>query len=608
MKKIAYLHNRNGRNGIASAARLNFEALKASDRVKLVTPGMEASCDAIVMHFGAINRLVQAQNRIPVQALGIPIIGYWVVESSLIAPEMVEFATGLAQVWTSSEASKSALILSGVKPEVRVIPHPISPIGTTRPSRDGQPFTVLTCGSSPIARKGYDLALKTFQTAFPIADYPDVKWVLKIRGVAEDKVTSLTTMIDSDPRITLLSEDVPDMGALYDAADVYLQCHKAGAFELHCAEAAIYGLPVLTTDVGGVIDYLPAASRITPSGTAPNEAWDRLNQIGEWAVPDTDAMAVALRNLYEDAAARATLATECKAQATSHCDPARIAELMVEAVESLPPKASVDPRLVKFHKIERLLSDVKLGHRAARPGVEIVGGGVISQAAIGVLSHRRSGTHHLGETIGRAWKKPWAKSHVFPGMRDRGLKWIYIARNPIDTLHSTYEWFKSTGGAGNTIISKEIDKCTFDQFLKGRGGKLLGYLAHKQGQRDNCCANRGMFFDPIQHWADHVREAISEGMVVITHEQLRRDPTAVGLVVANKIGTEPESPFSAITDGVGYRPKPRPTGYAMPAWSASALILLNDTLTDASHGDPLLGMMGFSDLNAWIASGIPATS
>jgi glycosyltransferase involved in cell wall biosynthesis len=599
---------------MSSAAQLNIAALRASPRVNVAASGKEHTADAVVLHFAAVNQLIGAQRRLPTNALGIPVIGYWVVESTRMNPDMVNFSEGLAQIWTAGEASKSALVASGVKVTIKVIPHPVALPATPRPSRDGQPFTVLTCGSAPVARKGYDLTFAAFQAAFPAAEYPDVRWVLKLRGIPDDKLNEIMQMTEADSRVTVSVGDVPSMTDVYHAADVYMQCHKAGAFEMHCAEAAVHGLPVLATDVGGVKDYLPTAARITPTGFGKNEAWDRLNAFGEWAIPDTEATGVALRALYADSAARDALATACQTQATTHCDSTRVADLMADALSEVPPRATtVDPRLQAIHRVEKIRLETadkiaQAGKRPRamqpiRPGLELVGGGILSQAVVGVISHRRSGTHHLGETIRRAWEAPWAKSHAFPKLRDKAVPWIYIVRNPIDALHSTYEWFKTTGGAKNEIIAAEMDKCTFDQFIKGKAGRSLGYQLHKFKGVDNCASNRGMFYDPIQHWADHVREALDDGMMVITHEKLRTDPVAIGELLQRKIGKPPVNPVAAISEGVGLDPNPRPAGYAMPEWSAANLTLLNTALTETKWGDSLLSQLGFTDLNTWIASG-----
>jgi glycosyltransferase involved in cell wall biosynthesis len=590
---------------------MNINAIRQSPNLTFVPPGREASSDAILLHFGAASKLVEAQRRLPVPALGIPVVGFWVVESPKMNPSMVEFSQGLAQIWTPSESSKNAIVDSGVKVPVKVIPHPVLPPTAGRPSREGEPFTILTCGSAPVVRKGYDLAFAAFQAAFPVSEYPEVRWILKLRGIPADRLEVITEMTSKDSRIILSVADVPDMTEVYYGADVYMQCHKAGGFELHCAEAAAHGLPVLATDVGGVKDYLPQSARITPAGFVKNEAWDPLNQVGNWAVPDVVAVGSALRTLYRDASARVKLADECRTMVTAHCNPSRIAALMAEALVGLPPRTAVDPRLAQIHKIEKNRLDMAARiDRAGKipnsievvePGLEVVGGGIIAQAVVGILSHRRSGTHHLGETVRRAWERPWAKSHAFPSTRNRRLSWVYIVRNPIDTLFSTFEWFRSTGGASNSIISAEVDKCTFDQFLKGRAGKLLGYLAHREGRRDNCVCNRGMFFDPIQHWADHVREALDEKMTVVTHESLMSDPEAIGEILAKKIGRPPVNPVVMIEEKVGLKPsREKDIGYALSKWSPSSLTLLNVALTDTKWGDPLLSKLGFSSLEDWL--------
>jgi len=221
-----------------------------------------------------------------------------------------------------------------------VVPHPITPPTTPLPSREGKPFTVLTVAAGPLIRKAPELSLKAFQKAFPIEDYPDVQWILKIRSVAPAGKKIAEDLVASDPRAILIHKDVDNIYDIYGKADVLLHLHHAGAFEMCCAEAALARLPVLATNVGGVKDYLPKDALIS-STEITHKALNPINMAGTWQLADLDEAASRLRDLFEHPDKRTLLADKCYNKASKECSPEKVSSIMDKALAKLPKQVDV---------------------------------------------------------------------------------------------------------------------------------------------------------------------------------------------------------------------------------------------------------------------------
>jgi hypothetical protein len=234
--------------------------------------------------------------------------------------------------------------------------------------------------------------------------------------------------------------------------------------------------------------------------------------------------------------------------------------------------------------------------RTIRAGYEIVGGQEPQFNSPIVASHRRSGTHHLGEFIRRNWDTPWFKSHDWPErLVPECRKMVFIVRNPIDAIYSTWKWFTSAGGSHNPAIAEGMDKVPFEDFLRGGAGRLFGYRKHQVGRVDSLAVYRGMFYDPICFWADQLNAYIDAGIPVIVHERLIDSPedTAKFISIALFDGKMPVM-VDPVSDQVGLSPKATPRGSCIDFWPSDKLDDLKLLLS------PHLPSLNYTSLEDWI--------
>lgn len=197
-----------------------------------------------------------------------------------------------------------------------------------------------------------------------------------------------------------------------------------------------------------------------------------------------------------------------------------------------------------------------------------------------VLStHRRSGTHLMLEYLEGQLGLRVRKSHAFPNRLGPVVPTIHLVRNPVDVLWSTYRWF-AHGGSSNTLIADALTGVDFDAYLRGDAGTLLGYDALRMKARDSLDDGRGMFYDPIRFWVDHVR-AFADGSATslcIRYEALVDDPATQIERATHYLGVPMPSTFRVIgrDELVGHKPSPSDAPPAIDQWSDESLRRLTE--------------------------------
>lgn len=190
------------------------------------------------------------------------LLGMEVADTTRISPRFASWANhpGVDGIMLPSKYSIDTFRASGVTNALQCVPHGVL---TTQPSSR---FDFLRVDDRPKAlffatrwghRKGWDLlgdlipefdeclfVVKTFEEPHPFDAAPNV---LPVSGWLSDE----------------------DLASLYCNCDFLISLHRGGAFELNCAEAAGYGLPVVATRTGGVTDYLPPEHLIDAGGSPP---------------------------------------------------------------------------------------------------------------------------------------------------------------------------------------------------------------------------------------------------------------------------------------------------------------------------------------------------
>jgi glycosyltransferase involved in cell wall biosynthesis len=232
------------------------------------------------------------------------VAGVEVADSTRISPRFAAWADhpAVAGLMLPSRFSLSAFRDSGVRNALELVPHGVS---TVQPSAR---FDDLRADARPKAlffatffghRKGWDLVRDL------MAELDECLFVVKGFTEAAAYFGEAENVLTIDEWLT-----EPDLASLYVNCDFLVSLHRGGAFEMHCADAAAYGLPVVATRFGGVTDYLTSDTSYLVDALAT----ERLehpgsDHCGDGAVPDVAAAVRITRELLSelpDARRRAT--------------------------------------------------------------------------------------------------------------------------------------------------------------------------------------------------------------------------------------------------------------------------------------------------------------
>ena len=171
-------------------------------------------------------------------------------------------------------------------------------------------------------RKNPEGAMRAFADAF--RDVPNTRLVFKtMRAKTRPnllmQIESLAAELDISDRLTMIHTYVPerDIFGLTNACDVYLSLHRGEGFGITLAEAMAMGKPVVCTNWSSTTEFckpdcaIPIPYRMVP--VPPNQVdHPYYQQVKEWAEPDIDAAATALRSLYNNPFLRETIGEKAR--------------------------------------------------------------------------------------------------------------------------------------------------------------------------------------------------------------------------------------------------------------------------------------------------------
>ncbi|RCS23328.1 glycosyltransferase [Phyllobacterium salinisoli] len=156
--------------------------------------------------------------------------------------------------------------------------------------------------SSCFPRKGADVLIKAFGKAFTARD--DVSLIIKtfpnphnnVEGILETERRGN----ENFPDVQIIMEDISEgqLKSLYEQCDVLVAPSFAEGFGLPLAEAMLAGLPVITTNWGGQLDFCSEETAwLVDFSFEPAEThFDVFNSV--WAVPDVDALASVIQEVF----------------------------------------------------------------------------------------------------------------------------------------------------------------------------------------------------------------------------------------------------------------------------------------------------------------------
>ena len=189
------------------------------------------------------------------------------------------------------------------------------------PSKSFVVFFNFDYGSS-FNRKNPDGALRAFALSF--SNTKSAVLVFKTKGARShtkerDRLLQLANNLGVDDQLLMIDDYIPqhDIYGLTNACDVYLSLHRGEGFGLGIVEAMSLGKAVVATDYSSTTEFCHPHTSIPVPYTivqVPDGMHDHpcYHAVKEWAEPDINAAAEALRKLHEDATFRKTIGTEAK--------------------------------------------------------------------------------------------------------------------------------------------------------------------------------------------------------------------------------------------------------------------------------------------------------
>jgi glycosyltransferase involved in cell wall biosynthesis len=221
------------------------------------------------------------------------LLGMEVADTTRISPRFTSWANhpGIDGIMLPSQFSIRTFRASGVTSALECVPYGAL---TARPSSrfaflrvDERPKALVFANRWP-HRKGLDVVGRL------IPDLEDCVFVVK--GLEPHSFGSRPNVL---PIAGWLNE--PDIASLYVNCDFLISLHRGGAFEMNCADAAGYGLPVVATRFGGVTEYLDAAWLVDGEGVErPAEFEVGADHCGEVVTPDLEGAKEAIARLLAE--------------------------------------------------------------------------------------------------------------------------------------------------------------------------------------------------------------------------------------------------------------------------------------------------------------------
>lgn len=204
--------------------------------------------------------------------------------------------------------------------------------------------------SSCFPRKGVDAMLEAYEAAFTIDD--DVSLIIKTFENPHNDVKELIATRQSRngrfPNVVLNVGDLTDaqLKSLYSQCDVMVGPSHAEGYGLPFAEAMLSGIPVITTNWGGQLDFCN-----TGNSWLVDYRFERANShfglwASAWARVDIQALAQALKKSHEASPeTRAAMAARGREQLLARHQWSHVAQRLTAAAAILPQTSPHDPRI-----------------------------------------------------------------------------------------------------------------------------------------------------------------------------------------------------------------------------------------------------------------------
>ena len=180
-------------------------------------------------------------------------------------------------VVATTEMERQHLVRRGVKPKnITVIPNGVTLPPLEAPNID-LPNTILCLARLDIAHKGQDILMKAMPKV--LSKIPNAKLLIAGKGNGLDRLQSLAKKLNIDGNVEFMGPIYGSVKALY-LKNCNLLCvsPRTESFGIVYLEAMAYGLPIVTTRVGGIPEVVGAAAFFVPPND-PSALADALIQV-----------------------------------------------------------------------------------------------------------------------------------------------------------------------------------------------------------------------------------------------------------------------------------------------------------------------------------------
>lgn len=204
--------------------------------------------------------------------------------------------------------------------------------------------------SSCFPRKGIDALLAAYGEAFTIDD--DVTLVIKTfdnpHNDVREQLAELRTQNPRYPHVVTIFEDLSDckLKSIYTQCDVLVGPSFAEGYGLPFAEAMLSGIPVITTNWGGQLDFCNAGNSWLVDYHFERARTHFGLWASAWARVDVASLAQAMRDAHRtDPQVRAEMAGRGRAQLLARHQWKHVAQRLTAAAATLPNASRHDPRI-----------------------------------------------------------------------------------------------------------------------------------------------------------------------------------------------------------------------------------------------------------------------
>ena len=221
-------------------------------------------------------------------------------ELSSVPEEVVAEINSNDHVYVTSSFVHKTFSDHGVTVPMSVLGHGYDPsLYQYVPRSRGREFVFL-CVAEHTSRKNLPFLVRCFEKAFQHAH--DVRLVLKLGFHGEGDLRRHVSQPEKVTLLTKLFADEAKLAALYRQVHCFVLPTRGEGFGMPILEAMATGLPVITTDYGGQLDFCSAQNSflIQNRGLVDSDPNCFPNIQSQWADPDPDHLIALMRQVYDD--------------------------------------------------------------------------------------------------------------------------------------------------------------------------------------------------------------------------------------------------------------------------------------------------------------------